>query len=145
MGASQRRKGVAGEREVIVMLQPVVDEVCAACGHQAPTLKRTGSLQANGGGSDIAGLEWLALEVKNVKESGLRVGEWWQQTLRQCGQQQVPVLAYKLKGKWFVMCFATMHASTHQWSVPVVITWHEWLTWFRARLTEELMKGVTLQ
>jgi hypothetical protein len=143
MGRAQRQKGVRGEREVIVMLQPVVDEVCAEVGVPAPRLQRTGTMQADGGGSDIAGLPWLAMEVKNC--ATLRVGDWWVQTLRQCGQHQTPALAYKVGRQWFVMCYTTMHAHGQQMTVPAIVEWFDWLPWFRARLVQELLRGVSVQ
>jgi hypothetical protein len=131
----QRRKGIRGEREVIVMLQPVVNHVYEGFGLVPPVLQRN-TLQNEAGGSDIAGLPWLALEVKNC--ATLRVADWWVQTLRQCGQHQTPALVYKFKARWAVMCYATVHAGPHQLSVPAVVEWSVWLQWFRARLTQEL-------
>lgn len=91
-GTMSRNKGKRGEREVIKLLQPVVDEVYSACGQQPPLLLRN-LMQSDRGGFDIVGLEWLALEVKF--QETLALGAWWSQTLEQCCEGQVPMLFYR--------------------------------------------------
>lgn len=95
MGRMSRNKGARGEREIIELLQPVVTEAYAAQGYPddwVPVLKRN-TMQADGGGFDIHGLEWCALEVKRAET--LCLPAWWRQTLRQAGQTKHPVLAYR--------------------------------------------------
>lgn len=140
-GKMSRSKGQRGEREIIGLLQPVVNEVYEAAMLQAPTLKRN-SLQSDGGGSDIAGLPWLALEVKYQEKtdtpSTLRI--WWEQTLEQAGDCNVPVLFYRRNGsKWRVQMYGMLGAPSCCFTVPVVVGPEDFLRWFRARLTQELM------
>lgn len=140
MGMKSRNKGKTGEREVIVILQPVVTEVYEAHGLEPPKLQRN-TLQSDGGGSDIAGLAWLALEVKYQETIQLRT--WWMQTLAQCGQHQTPVLFFRRnKVEWKVRLFATLAAGPHAHAVPVVVELADFLRWFRERLSYELSKGV---
>lgn len=99
MGKMARDKGARGEREVRDLLQPIVDNAYRAVGREPPQLKRTSSMQADGGGSDIHGIDWLALEVKRCET--LQLDTWWQQCLYQAKAGQVPVLLYRRNGtKW---------------------------------------------
>ena len=62
-GLMSRNKGKRGEREVVKLLQPVVNEVYESLGLEPPLLERN-LMQSHKGGCDLAGLDWLALEVK---------------------------------------------------------------------------------
>lgn len=84
-----RAKGQRGEREAIAVLQPIVDVVY---GPGVLVLERN-LTQTRGGGYDIVGLPWLALEVKR-QESGSS-SQWWRQTIRQAKPGQVPVLMWR--------------------------------------------------
>ena len=96
-----RNKGQRGEREVVKLIQPVVNKVYEGRGLEPPAIERN-LMQSRSGGYDIVGLEWLALEVK-FQES-LSVDQWWQQTIQQTKCGQVPVLIYrKSHVKWKVM------------------------------------------
>jgi hypothetical protein len=97
MGAMARSKGARGEREIIDLLQPVVDAAYQAAGKVPPHLKRTSSMQADGGGCDVHGIDWLALEVKRCET--LQVEAWWRQCLQQAKPGQLPVLVYRQNGR----------------------------------------------
>lgn len=83
-----RNKGHDAEREVIKILTE-------ACGKQVELHRNL--LQTRQGGYDIVGLEWLAIEVK--RQETLDVENWWKQTLKQAGVNQVPVLIYRQNRK----------------------------------------------
>lgn len=135
-GRSSQLKGKTGEREVIVMLQPIVTQVYEAFDLDVPQLQRN-SLQSDGGGCDIAGLEWLALEVKRCET--LQVLTWWRQAVEQAGKTKTPVLMYRQNsGKWKVMLFGIVGTMTCGRVTPVTITLEDFLQWFRIRLTQEL-------
>lgn len=139
-GLMSRNKGKQGEREVIGILQPIVSQVYEAMGVDAPRLQRN-LLQSDGGGFDILGLDWMALEVKFHKT--LSVGAWWRQTLAQCGHRQTPVLFYRQnKVEWKVRCFVTMQAGGTWLTMPATMEVQEWLRWFRARLVEEVSQAL---
>jgi len=101
MAKASRDKGARGEREIIDLLQPIVDAVYKAAGREPPQLKRTSSMQADGGGCDVHGIEWLALEVKRCET--LQLETWWRQCLSQTRPDQLPALCYRQNhGQWRV-------------------------------------------
>lgn len=81
-GLMSRNKGQRGEREVIALLQPTVDRLYVQAGYPTPILARNLS-QSREGGFDIAGLEWLAIEVKYQENENVK--GWWEQACRQAG------------------------------------------------------------
>lgn len=84
-----RSKGQRGEREAIKVLQPIVDSVL---GEGVAELERNLD-QWRSGGFDIHGLEWMALEVKRQESKNL--DSWWRQTVKQAGEDRVPVLMWR--------------------------------------------------
>lgn len=93
-GKSSLNKGKRGEREVVKLLQPIVDKVYSAYPMlgDAPAIQRN-TLQSDKGGFDLVGLDWLAPEVK-FQES-FNLSGWWAQTERQAATHQTPVLIYR--------------------------------------------------
>ena len=139
-GAMSRNKGKRGERGVIDLLQPVVTEVYALFEKDAPKLKRN-TLQSDGSGSDIAGLPWAAIEVKN--QEVLQLERWWQQTLEQAGYDKEPILFYKRNHiDWNVRMFGMLGMPSCSFTVPVIVKVPDFLAWFRLRLTQELQNEV---
>lgn len=137
-GTMARNKGKRGERGVIDLLQPVVNEVYELNDMEAPILKRN-TLQSDDGGSDIAGLPWLALEVKYQEQEN--VNGWWRQTLEQAGQDGIPVLVYRRNNaKWRVRMFGMLGTPGCGYTVPVTVDIEHFLLWFRLRLIQELTK-----
>ena len=101
MGKAGLDKGKRGEREVVKLLQPIVDRVYNELGIEPPVLKRN-TLQSFAGGYDIIGIDWLALEVKFQER--LQIDKWWQQTIQQTAQGQFPVLFFRqARKKWRVI------------------------------------------
>lgn len=90
-----RMKGQDGEREVIKLLEPIVRN----CG-QGMLFRNLN--QTREGGHDIVGLDWLAIEVK--RQETLDIESWWAQTLRQAGNDKVPVLVYRQNRKAWQVC-----------------------------------------
>ena len=147
MTINSRSKGGRGEREVIALLQPIVDDVYRQAGKQAPQLQRN-SMQANGlGGCDIVGLPWLAIEVKRCET--LLLDQWWQQCCSQAQRGAMPVLVYRQsKQPWKVRLYAglaywcksgdTGPLLQHLWT-PADISWHA----FTEYLTRLLERRVT--
>lgn len=89
MPVNGRKKGAAAELEFVKILQQEVD-VCCSPGHGI-VFKRNLE-QVRGGGYDITGLSWLALEIKRQENMSLNI--WWEQCERQA-EGRVPVLAYR--------------------------------------------------
>lgn len=95
-----RNKGHDGEREIVKLLQPIVEMVLGE-----KRLVRN-LQQSRQGGHDICGLEFLAIEVKRCET--LEIEKWWKQTLKQAEMAggSIPVLVYRQnRGKWNVMMF----------------------------------------
>lgn len=86
MSARERRKGSAGEREVVLLAE--------AAGF-------TGLRTRSGGGQvrgDIAGIPGMAVEVKRCERESVRA--WFDQAAENCGPD-VPVVAHrKNRGPW---------------------------------------------
>ena len=97
-GLYSRNRGKRGEREVIKLIQPVVNEVYQSLGKEPPELERN-LMQSHKGGCDLAGLDWLSLEVKYQEAENMT--SWWEQTKRQAGKEREAVLFYrKNHAKW---------------------------------------------
>lgn len=143
-----RQKGANAERDIIKLLQPALERVyqqlAADYPHladlvgTAPRLQRN-ALQADGGGSDIAGLEWLALEVKC--QETLAVPAWWRQCTEQAGKRQTPVLAYRRNGApWRIRMQVRMDVVRYRpaWEPIVEMSWDAFVAYFSMRSYDEL-------
>ena len=53
--------------------------------------------QTRGGGYDLVGIDFLAIEVK--RQETLCLPAWWRQTLKQAGNDKIPVLVYRQNRK----------------------------------------------
>jgi hypothetical protein len=137
-GRMSRNKGANGEREVIGLLQPVVDRVCAECGQVQLVLKRNYSQRFAAKQYDVEGVPWMALEVKRVEnQSG--VGSWWRQTLAATRPGQVPVLFYRQNHRpWMVRTRLPVVAGGRtvvRCTVTMDVT--SFLVWFEYRLKSD--------
>ena len=142
-GTMSRNKGKRAERQVIELLQPIIDYAYHEFELDPPTLQRN-TLQSDTGGCDLAGLEWLALEVKHQETSQLN--QWWEQTYRQSrgrnGKHKVPVLFYKSNNVAFrVRMESLLLAEDRTHPCIVDISTEDFGWWFYYRLTAELAKG----
>lgn len=139
--ASVRAKGQNGERDVCAFLQLGVDEVYQFLKMEAPKMHRN-LQQTQSGGFDIAGLPWIAIEVKHhAKTTKGLLAEWWNQTLRQAGDTFEPVLFYRSNGNPFrVRMFQTCIVADRQIKLLVDISTNDFMKWFRWRLFFELGK-----
>lgn len=98
MAINVRNKGQRGERESIGLIESWSRPVTQALGHPDLVLTRN-LVQSRSGGYDILGLDWLALEVK--RHETLSIPQWWRQTIKQAGPDQVPLLMYRQnRSKW---------------------------------------------
>lgn len=136
-GLRSRNKGKRGEREVVALLQPVVNEVYEIHDLEPVKLKRN-TLQSDSGGSDIAGLPWLAIEVK-FHSNNISLNPWWAQTVAQAEQGEEPVLFYRRNNvPWRVKMYGMLGRPGCCYTVPVIVEVPDFLAWFRARLVQEL-------
>jgi hypothetical protein len=134
MGANARSKGQRGERAVIDLLQGLIDDVFEA--HRLdiadrPDLQRN-TLQCDRGGNDIAGLDWLAVEVKHQEKNFDR--KWWEQCLQQTRKGQIPVLFYKQNRRaWTVRTFVQIYNGRHWQRVAADLDEITFCEWFSAK------------
>ena len=132
MGSMQRNKGANAEREFVKILQPVVDRVFGS----GQVMMARNLMQTRDGGFDIAGLEWLALEIK--RQETLSLAAWWEQAVRQAGEDRVPVLAYRQNGKkWRVR----MQVQLHGVVALAELSLDDWLEIFEQQLMEYHQDG----
>lgn len=109
-GVGAKRKGAGGEREAKALIASWLAPVYEACGYQAPVLERN-LMQSRAGGYDLVGVDWLAIEVKRQENPSL--GSWWEQTLRQSRDGQLPVLIWRAnRTPWR---FRTVVTTLHGW------------------------------
>lgn len=174
---NSRAKGQRGERQVIELLQPIIDNVYAQTNDylkavnggglgnagmalNAPKLQRN-TLQSDSGGFDIVGLDWLALEVKNVETSEpSMVDKWWVQAVTQAkkakvgkdsvasekrGNEKRAVLFYKrnrtrwrVRMKGYLSVSSSPEADVKRVVIIADISCEEFLKWFEMRLLEEM-------
>lgn len=133
-GLRSQNKGKRGEREVIKILQPVLDVVYPE--GESPLLQRN-TLQSDRGGFDIVGLEWLGLEVKHQESYNLN--KWWEQTVQQVAKHQEPVLFYRKNNvKWRVRMLGYLSTDYADLQVLVDVSVEDFLEYFKSRVEEEL-------
>lgn len=138
-GASSRNKGAGGEREVIRMLQPIVDRCCDSCGQVRFLLRRNYTQRFQSKEYDIDGLPWIALEVKRVEnQSG--VESWWRQTLASARDGQIPVLLYRPNHQKWRARLRVPIKVTKKISVRCTVTMgiEAFLIWFEQKIKSEL-------
>ncbi len=137
MAINVRNKGASAEREVIGLLQPVVDKVYTAYGRVPPKLTRNLE-QTRCGGHDLVGLDWLALEVKRCET--LKITEWWKQAVRQAGADKLPVLIYRQNGKAWNIRMPVQAGVGRGLQMPLVVEMNlmGFLWWLEERLKSDL-------
>ena len=139
-GKMSRAKGQRAEREIVKLLQPIVDKVCLMRGWAAedvPRLERN-LMQSHRGGHDIVGLEWLALEVKH--QENFSILSWWEQaTLQAKRLNALPVLCYRKNNvPWRFRLIGKLPAGAKQVSCPVDIDLASFLCWFEVALADRV-------
>ena len=141
-GRFSRDKGQRAEREIIRLLQPLVDIAYSTAGHTPPQLARN-LAQSRFGGFDVVGLNWLALEIK-FQES-LHIATWWEQTKRQADLGREPILIYRRKhARWRVVMFGLLPFGASSVRAPVDIAIEVFLVYFERRLRTEVEKFIVV-
>jgi hypothetical protein len=155
-GNMSRNKGQRGEREVIKLLQPIIDKAYKECGIEAAVLERN-LMQSNKGGFDIVGLEWLALEVKFQEAE--KLNDWWQQCVTQASRPvdngdgtkvwkrvKEPVLIYrKSRAAWNVMMLGNLEMPDGgvKLKTPVIVSLETFKVWLYHRILNGLRSSMT--
>lgn len=136
-GAGVRNKGQRGEREVVKLLQTIVDKVTTLYGREPIVLQRN-ALQAHLGGEDIYGLEGFSVEVKLCENEQLN--KWWDQAVRQAqARAAVPVLLYRASMQpWKVRlrAYVSTPGDMDQHEIDMNISLDSFLAWFEDAFSE---------
>lgn len=134
-----RGKGQRGEREVVKLLQAVVDVIRMRLG-QPPIVIQRNQLQSHLGGEDLTGLDGFAVEVKF--QETLVIPAWWKQACDQAAlKDAVPILFYRVtRSKWTVMFRAYVETPGGNDSIEmdVTTTADEFVSWFGNAYAESL-------
>jgi len=136
MALNARAKGQRGEREVIDLLQPHVNEVSTYNQVDPPLLQRN-TLQSDQGGFDIVGLSMFAIEVKRVEsDTPGQLASWWAQAVKQATPQAEPILIYRMNARpWLVRMFVRIKLPTGQfYKVPGVVSMDAFIFYMKSAL-----------
>jgi hypothetical protein len=137
-GLASRQKGRRGEREVIAMLQPIVDSVYKALDRKPVVLQRN-TLQSHLGGFDVVGLNWLAVEVKHAEAPSL--GAWWKQCTDQA-QGREPVLFYRSNFQpWRIRLWTRLETMKDSHWFVADVSVDCFLPYFESRVRDELIRA----
>lgn len=132
-----RQKGQRGEREVVDLLQDIVDEVRARYRLEPIVLQRN-ALQAHLGGADLHGLDGFSVEVK-FQEIPYSPA-WWRQAVAQSEKTKgVPILFYRMSRQpWTVMMrvYVNTPGDRDQVEMDVTITLADFTEWFKEAYDE---------
>lgn len=98
-GMYSRSKGQRGEREIMALLNKQLDILYSKHGifEDSRFFLQRNTLQSDKGGSDVAGLEQFAIEIKY--QEIMRIDTWWEQCLRQVKKNQEPILIYRANNR----------------------------------------------
>lgn len=136
-----RQKGQRGEREVVHLLQEIVNKVHRDRGtmSEAPTIQRN-ALQAHLGGEDLTGLEGFSVEVK-FQECEFNPA-WWRQCLSQAeASGGVPILFWRAsKQKWKVRMrvYVNTPGDRDQIEMDCDVTVDDFVEWFGNAYAEQV-------
>lgn len=133
MGINVVTKGKAGEREVVKLLQPMVDEVYKALDLEPLQVLRN-QMQSAVGGFDLEGLPWLAVEVK--RRETLDLNSWWNQVLKAAaGESREPVVIFRQnRCKWRVLMWTYVWTGGQNFhKVRAEVSYEDFCVWFKAR------------
>lgn len=118
MALNARAKGQTGEREVVHMLNGIIERVLQSQHWDEHTITAVRSCiqrnqnQSAVGGCDLNGVFGMAVEVK--RQEILQIDAWWAQTLAQANRNnELPILLYRKNNqRW--RCVTMGHAPLPQ-------------------------------
>lgn len=138
MGNMSKQKGKQGEKEVVMLLQQVIDELYLPINCR-PILRQT----EKSSGFDLTGVHGLAFEVK--RRETLQLNQWWLQAKAQAltatqqdtrGAKWRPVLIYRQNRQpWRVRTYAMLDlplvSPCQQVEVVSDMDFDQFLVWFK--------------
>lgn len=129
-----RDKGARGEREIITIVQSVVDKVYSFYSLTPPIIERNLD-QVRNGGKDLIGIKGISIEVK--RQETLNVEAWWKQCEKQAANNEIPILFFRENNKkWRVMIKLVIHNKLPR--IRVEITLEDFIRWFEQWLHEQI-------
>jgi hypothetical protein len=138
---NSRAKGQRGEREIVRLLQCIVDKVLAGY-RLPPILIERNQLQTNQGGHDLAGLPEFAIEVKFCETELLT--QWWEQTLVQAAKHGgIPILLYRASRKpWRakIRAFVNSPKERDQIEADIELSIEDFTSWFESAFDELIVE-----
>ena len=142
MAINARSKGQRGEREIIDLLQPHVNEVSIYNQMDPPLLQRN-TLQSDQGGFDIVGLPMLAIEVKRVEsDTPGALASWWAQAVKQSTPTAEPILIYRMNARpWLVRMYVRLKLPNGAfYKVPGVVSMDAFIFYMKSVLHNHQME-----
>ena len=140
-------KGKEGEREIVNALEPIVRRVMTELEIPLPAGKvvQRNQNQSSVGGSDLANVFGLAIEVK--RQESISLNAWWKQcTAAATRNNELPVLIYRQNHKeWrVVMNAGFVLGDGSQIIARAEMEWYMFLYWFERWVRLYLMRqGMT--
>lgn len=140
-----RQKGANAEREVADMMNDTINEELAKVNLPRPLkpLVQRNQNQSAVGGSDLTNPFSIAIEVK--RQEALSINTWWKQTevaAKEFGG--VPVLVYRQSRQpWKCIMYAELRVGPNVVlsGVRVELSWEDFKSWFRARVSHAIQNG----
>lgn len=152
MGIDVRQKGAEGERQVIKMLTPIIQEVMREMEYPqekidaALKMVQRNQNQSAVGGNDLSNTFGMSIEVK--RQEALSINTWWKQCeVAAARNNELPVLIFKQNNKpWRFITLGFLHAPGPNggWtSVKARVEFDEptFKSWFRAWVKGQLANG----
>jgi hypothetical protein len=143
MGINIRAKGQNGEREIVDLLEPIVQRLLREGGHpipDKPVIQRNQN-QSAVGGSDLSNTFGMAIEIKRQEQ--LSVNTWWAQCVKAANTlKEHPVLLYRQNGKkWKCVTLAWLQLPGGELvQVRAEFSVEEFLLWFAKWVEQKLNK-----
>jgi len=136
-----KEKGKRGEREVVGILQEIVNAEHLRWGIPPVEISRNLNQFQREGRFDIFGVPWAAIEVKFCETKTL--GSWWRQCLEACEDNQEPILFYRSSHEpWRVRMLGELRGEEISHCGPVDIDLEFFKRYFQGRVYEELKKTI---
>lgn len=145
-----RSKGQRGEREIVDLLQCLIDPIRSKY-HLTPVILQRNALQAHLGGADLHGLDGFSVEVK-FQESAFQAA-WWRQCLEQANKSRhgdananaVPILFFRgSRQPWVVMfrAFVNSPLDRDQVEMDVTTSLADFISWFNESYDEACVEEI---
>jgi hypothetical protein len=152
MGINVRAKGANGEREVVRMLNGIIENLLSQQQWPADVVSNAlkciqrNQNQSAVGGSDLSGVFGLAIEIK--RHENIQIEPWWKQCTEQAARNgEHPVLLYRKNHQpW--RCVTMGHAPLpggRMSAMRVQFEEDSFTTWFYQWVYYKMIAGETIR